>query len=169
MSHSMTSSAQVNKTQENEKILPVAAIENGTVIDHITAGKAILLLRLLKLETQRNQITVGLNLPSSRFRIKDLIKVSSWELTPKETSQIAIFSPSATINIIQNYRVVNKFTVTIPSTISHIIICPNHNCITNHERAERLFHISHLRKEIQLQCKYCEKIFFMDDISQYDM
>jgi aspartate carbamoyltransferase regulatory subunit len=156
-------------TQENEKILPVAAIENGTVIDHITAGKAILLLRLLKLEMPRYQITLGLNLPSSRFRIKDLIKVSAWELTPKETSQIAIFSPSATINIIQNYRVVNKFAVTIPTTVSHIIICPNQNCITNHEKAERLFFVSSVRKEVQLKCKYCEKSFFLDDITQYDM
>lgn len=158
----MTSSTQENKAQtlEGEKTLPVAAIENGTVIDHITAGKAIFLLRLLKLEMHRNQITVGLNLPSSRFKIKDLIKVDSWELTPKESSQIAIFSPSTTINIIQNYRVVNKFNVTIPSTISHIIICPNANCITNHEKTERLFFISHFKKEVQLQCKYCENLFF---------
>jgi aspartate carbamoyltransferase regulatory subunit len=59
--------------------------------------------------------------------------------------------------------------VTIPKVISHIIICPNANCITNHEKAERLFFVSHLRKEIQLQCKYCERIFFHHDIVQYDM
>lgn len=143
--------------------LSVTAIKEGTVIDHITAGKAIFLLRILKLESHRKQVTVGLNLPSTKMKFKDLVKVEGWELSENETSQIAIFSPKATISIIRNFRVVNKYVVSLPPVIEEFVICPNPTCITNHEKTRRLFYLTS-RKEIQLRCKYCEKTFSQSEI-----
>lgn len=151
----------------SNKFVSVAAIENGTVIDHIDAGKAIYLLRLLKLSTYSKQMTVGLNLPSSQLKTKDIIKIEGRELSQSETSQIAIFAPQATISIIQNFSVVNKYPVEMPSVIEHFVICPNLNCVTNHERTPRIFDVLSYRKEVQLHCKFCEKIYDLREITNY--
>lgn len=158
----MTTAAKSPPVGSSE--ISVASIENGTVIDHISAGKAILLMGILKLEGQKNQITVGINLPSSQMGLKDLIKVSGWELTPKETSQIAVFSPHATVNIIQNYQVVKKYNVEIPSVIETVLKCPNSTCITNHEKVATVFYVFSEQKKINLQCKFCEWIFSNKEI-----
>lgn len=150
---------------EQKKVLPVAAIENGTVIDHISAGKAILLLRLLKLEQHHKQVTIGLNLPSSRMKMKDILKVEGWELSPNDVSQIAIFSPLTTLSIIQDFKVVKKYPVTLPEVICNVIICPNPQCITHVEATSRLFHVSQQRN--QLRCGYCERSYYHHEIKHY--
>lgn len=146
---------------------PLVDLEQGTVIDHIPAGKAFLILRMLKLEDHKKHAFMGINLPSNKIRLKDIIKVEGWELSENETTQIAIFAPDATVNIIQNSSVISKYTVKIPPTIAHCIICPNANCITNHEKTSHLFHIDSDRKMIQLRCHFCEKTFSKHEITQY--
>jgi len=163
----MKTETEPDTLHEENKSLSVAAIVNGTVIDHIADGKGILLVRLLKLENYLKPVTLGLNLPSSRMKTKDLIKIEGKELSASEISQIAIFSPRTTLNIIQNYKVVKKVLIEPPPNISNIIICPNPQCISKHERTSRLFHVINERKEIQLQCHYCEKIFLRQEITHY--
>jgi len=155
-------------TEKENKSLAVVAIENGTVIDHIPAGKGILILQLLALESHRNKVTVGMNLPSAQMKAKDLIKIENRELLFSETSQIAIFAPRATINIIENYHVAKKYVVELPTSIEHFVICPNPRCITNHEKVSRQYEVSSLRKqEILLKCKFCEKTFNRSEINRY--
>jgi aspartate carbamoyltransferase regulatory subunit len=153
-------------TAENKHYL-VAALENGTVIDHIPTGKAFFILRLLKLDNHHKQVSVGMHLSSAQMGSKDIIKVEGWELSPNEASQIAIFAPRATVNIIQDYRVIDKYVVKTPPSIAQYIICPNPNCITNHEKTSRLFYIESHRKESQLQCQFCEKVFSRNEINKY--
>jgi aspartate carbamoyltransferase regulatory subunit len=154
---------------KRKELLSVAAIENGTVIDHITAGKGTLLLNVLKLNKHKNQMSIGLNLPSAGMKTKDLIKVSNWELTSEDSAKVAVFSPTATINIIQDYRVVNKFQVTLPESLPHLLICPNPRCITHSEVTSRLFHIKDERGEVRLNCHFCEKSFSHGDIAKYNL
>lgn len=163
----MTHTTPYTKETGNDCQRPVASIEFGTVIDHIAAGKALLLLRLLGLKAYEQQITIGLNLPSTRFGVKDIIKVDGWVLTPFEASRIAVFSPFTTVNTIRNFKVFDKFPVKLPEYIEGVIVCPNKSCITNHEAAPRLFYISEVRKEILFSCKYCEKAFRQTEITQY--
>lgn len=158
----------MNQRLLHENYLAVASIEQGTVIDHIAQGKALLLLRLLKLESYPQRVFLGLNLYSARMKAKDMIKIESRELTPKETMQIAIFSPQTTINIIHNYRVVEKFTVALPEKIEQFIICPNPQCITNHEATKRCFSVKYQRQMIKLQCAFCEKSFYQHEITYLD-
>lgn len=146
---------------------PLVDLEHGTVIDHIPAGKAFFILKLLKLEDQKSRAFVGVNLFSEKMGSKDMIKVEGLELSEDETSQIAIFAPQATVNIIQDSRVISKSVVKIPLSVSHCIICPNGNCITNHEPTSHLFHIDADRKMIHLRCHYCEKVFSQEEIRQY--
>lgn len=147
--------------------LSVAAIKNGTVIDHITAGHALRIVRLLNLSGQGNTVTVGLNLPSRQLTQKDLIKVENRELTPNEANEIAILSPHATINIIKNYTVTKKFSVTLPGMIEGVIVCPNPACITNHEKMPTKFRVEANKKMVQVRCQYCEKSFRESDIKNY--
>src|SRR3712207_1606118 len=48
-----------------KKELQVAAIKNGTVIDHIPADRTYQVVKLLNLHSLDVQVTIGYNLPSS--------------------------------------------------------------------------------------------------------
>jgi aspartate carbamoyltransferase regulatory subunit len=147
---------------EKEKKLSVAAIEHGTVIDHIPAGQGMRIVRLLKLADHKKKVTLGLNLPSQSLGYKDLIKVEGREVSEEEANQIALFAPKATINIIRNYQIEIKFSVSLPQTISKILNCPNQKCITNHEHVVSRFNVSRFGHKVMLQCDYCEKVFAHD-------
>jgi aspartate carbamoyltransferase regulatory subunit len=146
------------------KTLSVAAIQNGTVIDHIRRGQALRIMRLLQLLEDKNKITLGLNLPSQLLGIKDIIKIEARTLTHEEANKIMIFAPEATINIIQEFDVVQKIAAHLPETISSVFACPNPACITHHESIESLFNIKEHGKRINLVCHYCEKTFDRDHV-----
>ena len=141
------------------KKLAVAAIKKGTVIDHITAGQALRIVKLLNLAKHHKQVALGLNLPSKTLKYKDLIKVEDRELSADEVNQVAILSPHATINIIQNFEVVKKFQVSIPQTLSGILACPNPKCVTNHEKMVSSFIVKQRVHKNVLHCRYCHKTF----------
>lgn len=145
-----------------EKKLSVAAIESGTVIDHIPAGQGMRIVRLLKLADHKKKVTLGLNLPSQTLGYKDIIKVEGREISEEEANQIALFAPKATINIIRSYQIEKKFTVSIPAMITKFLLCPNQKCITNHESTETKFTVNHYGRKVLLQCCYCEKGFDHD-------
>ena len=91
-------------TTENKDKLMVEAIADGTVIDHIAPGQAINILRMFKFLSRNNQLTVGFNLRSGELGKKDIIKIANVVFSPAETEQLAILAPNATINQIDNYR-----------------------------------------------------------------
>ncbi len=142
-----------------KKTLSVAAIENGTVIDHILAGQGMRIVRLLKLASHKNEVTLGLNLPSQSMGYKDLIKVEGRVITSEEANQIAVFAPKAKINIIDDFQVVKKFPVELPKKVVKMLCCPNPRCITNHDPMDTLFYIRSFGEGVELCCKYCEKSF----------
>jgi aspartate carbamoyltransferase regulatory subunit len=149
------------------KTLSVAAIKEGTVIDHIPAGYAFIILQLLKLSQGKHRISLGLNFTSSSMALKDLIKIENRVLTEKEAHDIAVFAPQATINIIKNYHISSKILAKLPDAVAHILVCPNPRCITNCETADTLFHIEEHKQQILLHCHFCEKIFERNDIKDY--
>ena len=112
--------------------LLVRRIKDGTVIDHIESAKAFFVLRALNIAGKEgNVITVALNVPSSKHGKKDIIKVENRFLETAETNKLALIAPRATINIIKDYRVVEKRKIQLPDSIVGIFRCPNLNCITN--------------------------------------
>jgi aspartate carbamoyltransferase regulatory subunit len=151
-----------------EKTLPVAAIKNGTVIDHIAAGQAQNIIQILDLTSHKKIVTVGINLLSKAMGRKDLIKIEDKEISQAEADRFAFLAPLATINIIRNYKVIKKFKVTMPLVVDQIIICPNPMCISNREVMTSAFKIIAKGKTIKLQCKYCEKIFDRTEINKYN-
>lgn len=146
------------------KTLSVAAIEKGSVIDHIPAGKGIEILNLLRLSTHQEPISVGLNFRSKRLGRKDLIKIENHILTEDETSRIAIFAPDATITFIEDFEIAEKKKAKLPETITGVFRCLNPTCITQKEKCRAMFHVHERRKKITLQCHYCQKSFSHDEL-----
>jgi len=135
----------------------VAALKNGTVIDHIPNNKLFEVVRLLHLEQiTDSSITVGYNLESHEMGHKSLIKVSDHYFSDAELNQLSVVAPNVTLCIVRNYEISEKKKVALPSKLSGIIRCPNPKCITNNEPMPTLFHTTDSKKGI-LRCHYCEK------------
>jgi len=149
-----------------EKTLSVSAIKQGIVIDHIRAGQALKIVRLMGFSEGKKRVTIGLNLKSKSAGLKDIIKVENYTLSEAEAAQIAIFSPLATVNVIENYKVAKKFQVVLPETIAIVLDCPNQRCITNAERTPTFFIVEENNSQIILRCKYCEKLFSRDEMNE---
>ena len=147
----------------NKEKLKVDPIKNGTVIDHITAGKALQVADILNIGNSRREIMIGVNLTSRKMGKKDIIKIEDRELSKEEANSIALISPTATLIIINDYEVVKKFGIDIPKEINQHIICPNSNCITNIEQVKTRFEFAG-KDPIEVRCSYCEKKYFIDEV-----
>lgn len=143
--------------------LRVRSIRNGSVIDHITAGNALNVLKILDItSTTKAIVSVAMNVPSKRlpFGRKDIVKIEDRELVPAEVDKIALIAPKATINIIRDYEVVQKKSVVLPNVITHVVQCPNLNCISNSR--EPVYSKFRVLDSLVLRCSYCETIIDSD-------
>lgn len=143
--------------------LMVAAIKNGTVIDHIPSSKLFQVVRLLHLEDIKSQIMVGYNLPSAKMGNKSIIKIADKFFTDTELNVLSVVAPNVTLCIIRDYEVVEKRCVTLPTEIVGIVKCANPKCITNNEPMRTHFQLIDAKDGI-IQCKYCEKEQKLDNI-----
>lgn len=144
--------------------LLVSPIRNGTVIDHITAGEALNVLRILGITgSTRECLSIATNVESGRMGRKDIVKIENRELRTEEVDRIALIAPQAKINIIRNYEVVEKKGVETPEIVRGVVRCPNPGCITNtNEPVESTFEV--LPKG--LHCLYCDWLI-KDDIADH--
>jgi len=146
----------------NKKERLVAAIEQGTVIDHIPASKTYQVASLLGLFELKTPVTIGINYPSQKVGNKGIIKVSDKFFSDDEISRLSVVAPKVILNIIRDYEVVEKKTVETPSEIHGIVKCNNPKCITNNEPMQTYFHV----QGSTLTCHYCEK---EQDISRVEL
>jgi len=147
-----------------EKQLSVAAIKDGTVIDHLTTRSATRLAEVMRLHRYKKTVTLGLNLPSRSMGMKDLIKIEGFELSQREADQIALFSPQATIIIIRDFKVVKKQKVKMPTEVKNILHCANPKCITNFEPVRTHFYVERFGQSVELTCRFCEKRCLHDTV-----
>lgn len=149
---------------KNKKELAVAALENGTVIDHIPSEALFQVVDLLGLRSVTNNVTIGFNLDSSEMGKKGIIKIADIEYPEEVLNRIALIAPTAVINIIKNYDVVAKRPVSLPDTLINIVKCPNPKCITNNEPMRTHFEVvSH--RPLSLKCHFCECVASAAEIS----
>lgn len=139
--------------------LSVEAIENGTVIDHIPAGLALTILRQFKLLHYGEAVTVGFNLTSRSQGRKDIIKIKNVYFSAADANRLALFTPEAVVNRIENYQVTEKLTLTLPQSISEVFRCPNPNCASRSEPVKSYFSVRRHLGQTKLKCRYCEKTF----------
>jgi len=141
----------MEKTGKSE--LLVAALQNGTVIDHIPSDKVFDVVNLLGLTGISNPITIGSNLSSRKMGSKGIIKIANRYFTEEECGKLSVIAPNIVLNIIRDYEVVEKKTVETPNEIIGIVKCNNPKCITNNEPMATHFHVA----DGMLTCHYCEK------------
>jgi len=151
----------------SETELHVSKIKDGTVIDHITGGHALDVAKILGITGHEKRIiTIAINVPSKRFKTKDIVKVEGRALNPQETHKIALLAPHATINIIRDYKVIAKQRVKLPKTIDDIIRCANPACISNsNEPVQGKFYVNS-EEPLLLKCHYCGYIMEKTDVLQ---
>jgi aspartate carbamoyltransferase regulatory subunit len=137
----------------------VTPIRNGTVIDHIDCGQALKVLRIIGItDSVRSTVSILLHVPSKKDGWKDVIKVEDRELDAKEVDKIALIAPKATINIIRDFNVAEKFNVKLPDVAKGIVRCGNPNCITNMDEPVETEFIVESKDPIVLRCLYCDRI-----------
>ncbi len=149
-----------------ETQLQVEAIKNGTVIDHIPAQVGIKVLKLFSMHKSNQRVTIGLNLPSSALGHKDLLKIENVFINEDQASKLALYAPHATVNQIENYQVVKKLALTLPEQVNNVFACPNSNCITHGEPVESSFRVFAKAHDVRLKCKYCEKVFSREIVTE---
>ena len=142
----------------SRKELVVSALENGTVLDHIPAENVYKALEILNLKGVESQITIGINLASKVHGKKGIIKIADKFFEDEELNKLALIAPKATVNIIRDFKVVEKKTLVMPKEVVGMAKCRNPKCVTNHQPIKTRFTTIDKNNEIQLLCHFCEKI-----------
>ena len=145
--------------------LLVRRIKDGTVIDHINEGKGLNVLEALEIDgSSGNVITIALNMPSGKLKKKDMIKVEGRFLEGDDTNRLAVIAPSSTVNIIKDYKLVEKRRVSLPNQIEDIFRCSNPDCITNsQEHIESIMEVID-KEDLVLKCRFCGRILDVNDL-----
>lgn len=153
------------KEETSKSELKVTKIKEGTVIDHVNAGMALIVLEMLGITGHEGSVvTLSMNVPSKKSKRKDIVKIENRFLERIEINQISLISPDATINEIKNFKVVNKFEVEIPEKITGFPKCINPKCITNaREPSKQSYTVKNIGP-IRIRCKYCNTDMDHNDI-----
>ena len=132
----------------------IDSIQNGIVIDHITAGRGMKLYELLGLEKLDCSVAIIKNVHSRKQGKKDIIKIDAD--IPVNLDVIGYVDPGVTVNVIRGGQLVDKRRIDMPETLTNVIFCRNPRCITSCE--QELKHIFKLtdRKNKVYRCLYCE-------------
>ena len=148
---------------KNKQALLVAALENGTVIDHIPSDKLFTVVSLLRVDKMDSKVTIGHNLNSGKLGKKGIIKIANKFFDDEEINRISVVAPHVRLNIIRDYEVVEKREVDMPEKLVGIVKCANPKCITNHEPMSTYFHVLN-KDQCIIKCHYCEKEQTKEDI-----
>ena len=132
-----------------EEKLKIDKIKKGTVIDHIDAGYALIILNLTGLDETPNLTTIGLNVISKKFEKKDIIKIEGEFLNEIQMQQISILSPNATISLIEDYKVIEKKKVELPTKIERLILCQNKTCISKNKKMILVYPVNPVKKSFK--------------------
>lgn len=148
---------------EDKKGRMVAALENGTVIDHIPTQKLFTVVQLLQLDKCKDSVTIGNNYSSKKLGHKGLIKVADRFFSDDEISRLAVVCPNIRLCIIRDYEVVEKKEVCLPDQLTNVVRCANPVCITNNEPMKTVFYVVDKERGV-MKCRYCGKEQCIDNI-----
>lgn len=132
----------------------IDSIQNGFVIDHITAGKAMDLYRLLELDKLDCTVALIKNATSVKMGRKDIIKIDTeMELN---TDIVGYISPDATICTIRDGKLMDKKKLNPPDELEGVLTCHNPRCISSTEQElPQIFRLTDRAKRVY-RCIYCE-------------
>ncbi len=132
----------------------VDSIQNGIVIDHITAGLALRLYDLLGLSKLDCPVAIIKNVNSRKMGKKDIMKIDSQ--IPINLDVVGYVDPNATVNIIKDGVLVEKLSIDMPQKLTNVINCKNPRCITSVEQEiDHVFLLTDKEDKVY-RCLYCE-------------
>ena len=135
--------------------MKIGHIENGIVLDHITAGNGMNIYNVLNLGNLDCTVALIKNADSPKMGKKDIIKISThMEI---DLDVLGYLDPGITVNIIHDGEVVERRTLALPQRVVGVIKCRNPRCITSVER--EIVHEFKLTDPIRkvYRCIYCEQ------------
>lgn len=149
----------------SDKELRVTKIKDGTVIDHISGGYALDVVKILGITGKEKRVmTIAINMPSKRFGVKDIVKIEGRALNAGEVNRIALVAPHASINFVRDYRVVEKLEVVLPKVIEGIVRCVNPACISNSDEPVGSKFFVESEEPLLLKCDYCGYVLEKADV-----
>ena len=132
----------------------IDSINNGIVIDHIEAGKAMEIYNYLGLENLDCSVAIIKNVRSNKTGKKDIIKIDND--IDVDMNVLGYIDTNITANIIKDGKMIEKKHMELPKQLINIIKCNNPRCITSEERElEHVFNLTDRNNKIY-RCKYCE-------------
>lgn len=132
----------------------VDSIQNGIVIDHITAGQGMRLYELLGLDELDVSVALIKNVVSKKMGRKDIIKIDAD--IPVNVDIIGFVDPGATVNFIKNGELVDKKTIEMPEILTNVLKCKNPRCISSCEQElSQIFRLTDREHKVY-RCVYCE-------------
>ena len=135
-------------------MLNIDSLENGIVIDHITAGRGMRIYELLELAKLDTCVAIIKNAKSEKFGKKDIIKIEG--VMNIDLDVLGFIDDRATVCIIRNGRLVEKKKPALPEKLVNIVSCKNPRCITSIEQVDQVFVLCD-EKAHRYRCKYCEQ------------
>lgn len=144
------------------KEMKVSKLRNGAVIDHLAPGMAMKAIEFLGVRGD-DSLAIGMFFESKKMGRKDILKFENRQLSREEINKIAVMSPEATVCIIKDYNVVEKFKASLPHEIEGIIRCSNPKCITNNEKVATRFVVQE-KEPLLVRCQYCERAMHGNEI-----
>ena len=137
-------------------MLNVGELNEGFVLDHIEAGKAMMIYNYLGLDKLDWQVAIIKNARSGKMGKKDIIKIEGG-LDLVELDVLGFVDHNITVNIIKNGEIVEKKRLSLPKQVTNIIKCKNPRCITSIEQGlNQVFVLADEKKQVY-RCKYCEE------------
>lgn len=132
----------------------IDSIKNGIVIDHIGAKKGMEIYEALRLKDLDCAVAIITNAKSEKMGRKDIIKID--QDIDIDMEVIGFIEPNATINIVKDNKLVDKYNVKLPEKIVNIAKCQNPRCITSIEKdLDQIFTLTDKENQVY-RCKYCE-------------
>lgn len=136
--------------------MKIDGIENGIVLDHIRAGKSMMVYQYLGLQNLKSQVALIQNCASKKMGKKDIVKIS--ENIDLDLDILGYIDPGITINYIKEGKRVEKKNLKLPKVLRNVLHCRNPRCITSTEQELiQEFHLAEGEKR-QYRCIYCDTI-----------
>ena len=132
----------------------IDAIKNGIVIDHIAAGKAMVLYKIMGLGDLDCTVAILKNVVSGKLGRKDIIKIDT--VTDIDLDVLGYVDPGITVNVIRGGELVEKKQLSLPERLENVLRCRNPRCITSVEPGLKQVFLLSDRKSETYRCIYCE-------------
>lgn len=142
-------------------MIEITSLKNGIVIDHIKPGLGIKIFNLLNLDQLYDEVALILNANSSSQGKKDIVKIAN--NLDINLDAVSIIDPSATVNFIEEEKVVEKKQLELPEVSKGILKCQNPTCVSTTERNIESKFILIDKKEKMYKCAYCDHIYDVEE------